>query len=73
MGAAQTPSPVLNDHVSEISNYTVALLGTQGVGKTALISQFMTSECINAYERQKGKYIFHYEVYCVRSFYYVLW
>ncbi|XP_050301450.1 GTP-binding protein REM 1 isoform X2 [Anthonomus grandis grandis] len=50
---ANTPSPVLDDHVGEVSNYTVALLGAQGVGKTALISQFMTSECINAYERQK--------------------
>lgn len=55
-GGAQTPSPVLDDHhVMEVSNYTVALLGAQGVGKTALISQFMTSECINAYERQKGE------------------
>ncbi|XP_066250625.1 GTP-binding protein REM 1 isoform X2 [Euwallacea similis] len=53
MGAAQTPSPVLDTHVTEVSHYTVALLGAQGVGKTALISQFMTSECINAYERQK--------------------
>ncbi|CAH0547204.1 unnamed protein product [Brassicogethes aeneus] len=53
-----TPSPVLDepgDHnQSEISNYQVALLGAQGVGKTALISQFMTSEHINAYDRQKG-------------------
>jgi len=31
------------------------MLGARGVGKTALISQFMTSECINAYDRQKGK------------------
>lgn len=38
----------------EISSYTVAILGARGVGKTALISQFMTSECINAYDRQKG-------------------
>ncbi|XP_066155313.1 GTP-binding protein REM 1 isoform X2 [Euwallacea fornicatus] len=53
MGTAQTPSPVMDTHVTEVSHYTVALLGAQGVGKTALISQFMTSECINAYERQK--------------------
>lgn len=38
----------------EVQTYTVALLGAQGVGKTALISQFMTSECINAYDGQKG-------------------
>lgn len=39
----------------EITSYTVAILGARGVGKTALISQFMTSECINAYDRQRGK------------------
>lgn len=37
----------------EITSYTVAILGARGVGKTALISQFMTSECINAYDRQR--------------------
>lgn len=37
----------------EVVSYNVAMLGTRGVGKTALISQFMTSECINAYDRQK--------------------
>ncbi|KAF5300822.1 hypothetical protein FQA39_LY10944 [Lamprigera yunnana] len=52
-----TPSPVMDgpDHVqAEVTKYSVALLGSQGVGKTALISQFMTSECINAYDRPKG-------------------
>ncbi|CAH1372826.1 GTP-binding protein REM 1 [Tenebrio molitor] len=50
-----TPPPLLNEfeHPVPVSNYIVALLGAQGVGKTALISQFMTSECINAYDRQK--------------------
>ncbi|VEN47379.1 unnamed protein product, partial [Callosobruchus maculatus] len=54
-GGGGTPSPVLDEpgQVTEVANYTVALLGAQGVGKTALISQFMTSECINAYDRQK--------------------
>lgn len=54
-----TPSPIYNEPEElpqDVINYTVALLGTQGVGKTALISQFMTSECINAYDRQKGKF-----------------
>ncbi|KAL0130936.1 hypothetical protein PUN28_002493 [Cardiocondyla obscurior] len=37
----------------EVVSHTVAMLGTRGVGKTALISQFMTSECINAYDRPK--------------------
>ncbi|CAH1975054.1 unnamed protein product [Acanthoscelides obtectus] len=54
-GGGGTPSPVLDEpgQVAEVANYTVALLGAQGVGKTALISQFMTSECINAYDGQK--------------------
>lgn len=38
----------------DISSYTVSLIGSRGVGKTTLISQFMTSEYINAYERQRG-------------------
>ncbi|OAD56457.1 GTP-binding protein RAD [Eufriesea mexicana] len=38
----------------EITSYTVAILGARGVGKTALISQFMTSDCINAYDRQRA-------------------
>lgn len=37
----------------DASSYRVAMVGTQGVGKTALISQFMTSECINAYDQGK--------------------
>lgn len=54
-----TPSPVMDgpDHVqTDVTKYTVALLGAQGVGKTALISQFMTSECINAYDRPKDTF-----------------
>ncbi|KAI5719432.1 hypothetical protein M8J76_010063 [Diaphorina citri] len=35
----------------EASGYNVAMIGNQGVGKTSLISQFKTSECINAYDR----------------------
>lgn len=54
-----TPSPVFDepdqDFTDDVTSYTVALLGAQGVGKSALLSQFMTSECINAYERPKGK------------------
>ncbi|XP_020285306.1 GTP-binding protein RAD [Pseudomyrmex gracilis] len=37
----------------EITSHNVAMLGMRGVGKTALISQFMTSESINAYDRQR--------------------
>ncbi|XP_057320283.1 GTP-binding protein REM 1 isoform X2 [Microplitis mediator] len=41
--------------LKEILSYTVGMLGGPGVGKTALISQFMTSECINAYDRQRDE------------------
>lgn len=33
-----------------VETHRVSMLGGPGVGKTALISQFRTSECINAYE-----------------------
>lgn len=36
-------------------SYLVAMLGAPGVGKCALLSQFRTSECINAYETGRGK------------------
>ncbi|KRT81498.1 ADP ribosylation factor [Oryctes borbonicus] len=53
-GGGSSPLP-LEDELEqrEVISYVVALLGANGVGKSALISQFMTSECINAYERQK--------------------
>ncbi|XP_034250381.1 GTP-binding protein REM 1 [Thrips palmi] len=34
----------------DVVTHRVAMLGAPGVGKSALISQFMTSECINAYD-----------------------
>ncbi|CAG9561452.1 unnamed protein product [Danaus chrysippus] len=36
-----------------VALHRVAMVGAPGVGKTALISQFQTSECINAYDRQR--------------------
>lgn len=33
-----------------VDTHRVFMLGAPGVGKAALISQFSTSECINAYE-----------------------
>jgi len=43
---------------AEKTTYRVALVGASGVGKTALVEQFMTSECINAYayDRQTSEY-----------------
>lgn len=35
-------------------SHKVAIMGAPGVGKTALLSQFQTSECINAYDRPVG-------------------
>ncbi|KAK9716816.1 Ras family [Popillia japonica] len=54
LGGGGSPLP-LEDEIepTPITSYVVALLGANGVGKSALISQFMTSEYINAYERQK--------------------
>nr|CAD7395393.1 unnamed protein product [Timema cristinae] len=46
-----SPAAGLNN---DIITYRVAMIGASGVGKTALVSQFMTSECINAYDRQRG-------------------
>ena len=37
--------------------YNVSVIGATGVGKTSLISQFMTSECINPYDRDRGTYV----------------
>ncbi|KAL6434947.1 hypothetical protein ACFW04_005244 [Cataglyphis niger] len=39
-----------SDIEETISKYRVILLGDSGVGKTALVSQFMTSEYINTYD-----------------------
>jgi len=41
----------------EIPKYRVVLLGESGVGKTALVSQFMTSEYMNTYDASLGKSI----------------
>lgn len=51
MGADSTES----EEMEEISKYRVVLLGDSGVGKTALVSQFMTSEYINTYDASLGK------------------
>lgn len=41
--------------VEEVTKYRVVLLGDSGVGKTALVSQFMTSEYMNTYDASLGK------------------
>ncbi|XP_054286211.1 GTP-binding protein GEM-like isoform X1 [Macrosteles quadrilineatus] len=49
----QPPSSLSPVPSPEVITYRVAMLGAPGVGKTALVSQFMTSECINAYDRTR--------------------
>jgi GTPase SAR1 family protein len=39
------------------TRYRVVLLGDSGVGKTALVSQFMTSEYMHTYDASLGKYL----------------
>ncbi|CAK9830308.1 GTP-binding protein REM 1 [Anthophora retusa] len=39
-----------SEEIEEIPKYRVVLLGDSGVGKTALVSQFMTSEYMNTYD-----------------------
>lgn len=45
----------LSSHSAPSDSYLVAMLGAPGVGKCALLSQFRTSECINAYETGRGE------------------
>ncbi|VVC27858.1 Hypothetical protein CINCED_3A003053 [Cinara cedri] len=57
----------------EVPKYRVVLLGESGVGKTALVSQFMTSEYMNTYDASLGKmnisvhesYIYIRTFYCI--------
>lgn len=55
LAPAEQENEVRRAPPKEVVSHNVAMLGSRGVGKTALISQFMTSECINAYDRQRGE------------------
>jgi hypothetical protein len=46
---------VLPANPGPVDSHKVLMLGAPGVGKTSLISQFKTSECINAYDNGRGK------------------
>lgn len=52
----QPPSPT-----GPTTHYRVAMIGGRGVGKSALISQFLTSDSINAYDGQDGRLIFFHQ------------
>lgn len=49
-GAAEST----DSEIEEVPKYRVVLLGDSGVGKTALVSQFMTSEYMNTYDASLG-------------------
>ncbi|CAK1544883.1 unnamed protein product [Leptosia nina] len=51
--ASPAQSAPENQERRPVACHRVAMVGAPGVGKTALISQFQTSECINAYDRQR--------------------
>lgn len=50
-----TPRSLSHDE-DETRRYRVVLLGDSGVGKTALVSQFMTSEYMNTYDASLGMF-----------------
>ena len=41
----------------DVTEYRIVLLGDSGVGKTALVNQFMTSEYMNTYDASLGEFI----------------
>lgn len=58
----QAPAEVLTRN-GPVDSHRVYMLGAPGVGKNALISQFQTSECINAYEGPGKYYIEKYFIF----------
>ncbi|KPJ18476.1 GTP-binding protein REM 1 [Papilio machaon] len=57
-GSLTTPD---EDDLDPIPKYRVVLLGDAGVGKTALVSQFMTSEYMNTYDASLENCLSTYE------------
>lgn len=49
-------TPLGSPEEVEIPKYRVVMLGDAGVGKTALVSQFMTSEYMNTYDASLGTF-----------------
>ena len=50
MSPHHAPADALPSRHGPVDSYRVYMLGGAGVGKSALISQFRTSDSINAYE-----------------------
>lgn len=53
--AAEEAQAAAASSTGPIDSYTVCMMGAAGVGKAALLSQFRTSECINAYDGGRGR------------------
>lgn len=49
-------TPLGSPEEAEVPKYRVVMLGDSGVGKTALVSQFMTSEYMNTYDASLGEF-----------------
>lgn len=45
-------------HHHDVRTYRVAIIAAHGVGKSALVGQFMSSDCINAYDRVRNGKLF---------------
>lgn len=61
LAAASDQRPHHHHHHQDVRTYRVAIMGAHGVGKSALVGQFMSSECINAYDRvRNGKLLLLY-------------
>lgn len=50
---------------SEENRYRVVMLGHSGVGKSALVNQFMTSEYISTYDASLGEGLCGWSVVCL--------
>lgn len=56
-GGASTATSHSSGQVSPVPPKRVLMLGTVGVGKTALVTQFMSSEYMNAYDASIGELV----------------
>ncbi len=55
---------LISVNVDPASCYSVMVLGAPGVGKTSLIQQFSTSECIANQDAYSGKFYFYQNLNC---------
>lgn len=53
---------ILPSNSINVECFQIFMLGANGVGKAALVSQFRTSECINAYEGPGKNLLLFYQI-----------